>query len=215
MQRLKLNRLPDEYRLARIEAEKKGDATYKGRPCKKGHDGTRYLKGGCVECGTTRASQRYHEGVSSPKPNPTAQKSWRLKNREQTLWLGAKHRAQKNGREFAIEASDISIPDLCPVFGTPMVSPSLDRIDNNGGYVRGNISVISKRANTIKGAATLEELEAVVDYMRRNLATVSPSSGEPDPDPASERLTTVSRPNDSADGEPAREGGRRNTKTAQ
>lgn len=41
---------------------------------------------------------------------------------------------------------------------------SLDRIDNSKGYVRGNVMVISLRANAIKNNATAEELTAVAAY---------------------------------------------------
>lgn len=37
-------------------------------------------------------------------------------------------------------------------------SPSLDRIDNDIGYVKDNIWVISQRANQMKGDASKEEL---------------------------------------------------------
>lgn len=66
---------------------------------------------------------------------------------------------------------------ICPVFGTPiskasegrgsMHSAHLDRIDPNGGYVYGNVAWISGRANRIKYDATIEELSAIISYMKR------------------------------------------------
>jgi hypothetical protein len=44
-------------------------------------------------------------------------------------------------------------------------SPSLDRIVPELGYVKGNVRVISDRANRIKRDATLEELRAIVKYV--------------------------------------------------
>ena len=86
--------------------------------------------------------------------------------REKRLWSAAKSRANRKGREFSIELSDIVIPDTCPVLGTPMVGPSLDRIDSSKGYVKGNVRVISKRANTLKNNATIEELELVLKDLK-------------------------------------------------
>lgn len=79
----------------------------------------------------------------------------------------ARLRASRNGRAFAIDLSDISIPDVCPVLGTAMLQPSLDRIDSSRGYVPGNVRVISLRANTLKNNATVEELELVIADLRK------------------------------------------------
>jgi hypothetical protein len=83
------------------------------------------------------------------------------------MYWGAKHRAQAAGLPFEITVEDIKIPEFCPVFGTPIERPSLDRKVNNAGYVPGNIEVISDRANRLKSDATLEEIEAILEYMRR------------------------------------------------
>jgi hypothetical protein len=84
-------------------------------------------------------------------------------------------RAKAKGLVFDITVADISIPKRCPILGIPLVvgdgtatdnSPELDRINNSRGYVRGNIHVISRRANRIKNDATLTELEKIASYLR-------------------------------------------------
>lgn len=83
------------------------------------------------------------------------------------MWKLAKDRATKYGYEFNLEESDIVIPEVCPILEVPIVlgekdnyeyTPSLDRIDNSKGYVKGNVQVISKKANSMKNSATKEEL---------------------------------------------------------
>jgi hypothetical protein len=87
-----------------------------------------------------------------------------------------KRRAKLKGIPFNLVVEDIFIPEVCPVFGTPLVkhvgkfnddSPSLDRIIPAKGYVRGNIAVMSYRANRIKCHATLEDLRAIVRFMEQ------------------------------------------------
>lgn len=85
---------------------------------------------------------------------------------EERLYWFARSRAKKKGIEFNLTVEDIEIPEVCPVLGTPMKSPSLDRFDNSRGYTPDNIRVISTRANMIKSDSTLEELERIVAYMR-------------------------------------------------
>lgn len=92
----------------------------------------------------------------------------------------AKHRALRTGLEFSITESDIVIPNVCPVFGVPLAfgavrgepmnySPSIDRIDSSKGYIKGNVWVISTRANRLKSDATLNELELLVGALRSKL----------------------------------------------
>jgi len=98
------------------------------------------------------------------------------KGKATMLFLAARGTAKTKGLEFSIDHSDVVIPTHCPVFGTPLDCaaghraanlPSLDRIDNTKGYIKGNVWVISWRANRIKQDASLEELELLVRAVKR------------------------------------------------
>jgi hypothetical protein len=91
----------------------------------------------------------------------------------------ARRRARIDGRPFSITIEDLlPLPERCPVLGTLINysgtgargfvndCPSIDRFDPAKGYVPGNVRVISWRANRIKSDASLEELEAVLRYMK-------------------------------------------------
>jgi hypothetical protein len=89
----------------------------------------------------------------------------------------ARLRAATKGFEFNIDEGDVVIPKVCPVLGLELTvgrgapgpcSPSLDRMDNSLGYVKGNVRVISNRANSLKSDATIEELRAVLAYVEAN-----------------------------------------------
>lgn len=101
---------------------------------------------------------------------------WRIRNPEKTLLAAAKRSARVAKVPFNLVIADIVIPDACPVLGLPLSrgegirtgnSPSLDRLKPHLGYVKGNVMVISWRANRIKCDATFEELAAVADFYRR------------------------------------------------
>jgi hypothetical protein len=96
------------------------------------------------------------------------------------LWRLAKIRARLRGLSFDIEVSDVCIPEFCPVLGIALrwgcgkrqmdESPTLDRVIPERGYVKGNVAVISWRANRLKSDATLAELLAIARYVRSALA---------------------------------------------
>ena len=105
-------------------------------------------------------------------PNPHSQLN------EYKLYQAAKTRAKRDGLPFDITYQDVIIPAHCPVLGIelePCVgthgpsdnSPSIDKIIPELGYVKGNIQVISFRANTIKRDATAEELRKVLQYVEQ------------------------------------------------
>jgi hypothetical protein len=91
------------------------------------------------------------------------------------LW-SAMGRAKKSGVPFDLEVSDITIPELCPALGIPLFqsgkkgpcpnSPSLDRIRSELGYVKGNVVVLSHRANVIKQNASFSELQRIADWVK-------------------------------------------------
>lgn len=92
------------------------------------------------------------------------------------LISAAKIRAKSQGVPFDLTVEDIIIPDCCPVLGIPLRvgdgykthnSPSLDKFIPKLGYVKGNVHVISDRANTLKSNGTVEEFEKILEYMRR------------------------------------------------
>lgn len=99
---------------------------------------------------------------------------WRQeKGPEYRLWKQAKDRAKRQGLEFQIDISDVVIPEVCPILLTPFTlmaqkwsatSPSLDRVDTSKGYVKGNIAVISARANACKSNLTQEEIGRLFTY---------------------------------------------------
>jgi len=83
--------------------------------------------------------------------------------------MNAKSRARSLGVEFNLEYEDVFIPTHCPILGTEFVlgeanyyeySPSMDRMDPTKGYIKGNVKIISLRANRMKSNATKEELIA-------------------------------------------------------
>jgi hypothetical protein len=87
-----------------------------------------------------------------------------------------KYRAAASGIPFNLDRSDITIPSHCPILGIELHwnkgkgyhpdSPSVDKINPMLGYTKGNVRVISARANLLKNDATVEELTKVLEDLR-------------------------------------------------
>lgn len=108
------------------------------------------------------------------KKNESAKKSYKTRRKNDPNWvrfLDARQRANKTGMEFDIEFNDLVWSEICPVYGIPLDSrdrdhtPSMDRVDNAKGYIKGNVRIISVKANTKKNSSSLEELKLIVKYM--------------------------------------------------
>lgn len=99
-----------------------------------------------------------------------------LEKPESFILQSAKSRAKARNLDFNLELSDIIIPEFCPILGIKLErggqifnSPSIDRIDPLKGYIKGNIRIISQRANTMKNDASIKEMqtfcENIIKYM--------------------------------------------------
>jgi len=87
--------------------------------------------------------------------------------------------AKKRNIHFDLTTADIDdlgIPLTCPILKIPIFfhrghvkddSISFDRIDSSKGYIKDNIVIISYRANKLKSDATLEEMEAIVEFYQQ------------------------------------------------
>jgi hypothetical protein len=100
-------------------------------------------------------------------------------NRLKNTLVNARRRAQIDGRLFSITIEDLlPLPEYCPVLGILLNyngtkkrgfvndCPSIDRFNPAKGYVPGNVRIISWRANRIKSDASIEELEAILRYLK-------------------------------------------------
>ena len=100
-------------------------------------------------------------------------RNYRKENIEKRLLLGARTRSKELNLDFNIDLEDIIVPELCPILNVPMVlktrhAPSLDRINPNKGYIKGNVWVISRKANVMKNDATSEELRSFSEWVNRS-----------------------------------------------
>ena len=103
-------------------------------------------------------------------------KEWRKSDiyaRMREKFRSKKSRTYKT--DFTIEFGDIEFPTHCPILGIELDyyadsmrdnSPSFDRVDPSKGYVKGNVAIISMRANRIKNNGTAEEHEKIAAFMR-------------------------------------------------
>ena len=104
--------------------------------------------------------------------NPRREIIKRARNaRNSACMRGAKH----NAWESTITENDLDWPTHCPVlpwielhypgrYRHDPAGASLDRIDNEEGYVPGNVRVIRLRANLLRKDSTYEELRSLADF---------------------------------------------------
>ena len=132
----------------------------------------------CKNCNQARASAWYAKNYPSKRSEYVERV---VKNRKNNpiaqLLRSAKARAKQRGIEFLITKDDLNWPETCPVFGFNLNyggngtkkpdhnSASLDRINNSLGYIKGNVAVISYRANTLKRDGSLDELRKIIEWM--------------------------------------------------
>lgn len=95
---------------------------------------------------------------------------------EEFLLRRAEESAKARGLTFNLTIDDIHLPESCPLLDILMFfdsenprhdgTPSIDRIDNSKGYVKGNVWIISRKANVMKNDASLEELATFAENVQ-------------------------------------------------
>ena len=95
-------------------------------------------------------------------------KLYRDKNKAQYIYTATRRKAKSENIPFNLEISDIIIPEYCPILEIKLEifeskdnlnGPSIDKIIPNLGYIKGNIRIISRKANMMKLNASPEELK--------------------------------------------------------
>jgi len=106
----------------------------------------------------------------------------------QDLLTGVRKRAKKRKLDFSLRTKDIRklLSSHCPILGIKYelnktglkwgnkkgqnnwaTSLSVDRIDNNKGYIQGNIILVSSMANAIKNQATPDQIQEVATFYKK------------------------------------------------
>ena len=146
-----------------------------------------YFRGFNMICTKCKCEfQSYDKGKNSYcKPcKAEYMKGWYKKanfNEEQRLLIkksrmvqSARKRSVRFNVPFDMCRDDFEIPSTCPALGILMPnnnkiiqynSPTIDRIIPELGYIKGNIVVISMKANLIKTNATYKEIRSVSDWL--------------------------------------------------
>lgn len=114
-------------------------------------------------CYAQDRNKEYYKKLKLSKPIPS---------HAMHMWTETKKKCKYKNIAFDIQVADIKIPEECPILGISFCyekwseyAPSLDRVNPKLGYIKGNICVISKRANRLKQDCLLEELQKLVDYV--------------------------------------------------
>lgn len=90
----------------------------------------------------------------------------------------AKFMSGRRNIYFNLKYTDFEIPEYCPILNIKLTymsesngnDPShatIDRIDNSIGYVKGNVIVISRLANSMKNCASFKEINLFCTNMKK------------------------------------------------
>jgi hypothetical protein len=141
----------------------------------------------CKSCNMTKIAKEFSYLKIKDKKLTTAEhsKKYRDKNKDDDVFRLKKLLQQAVSRAGKRNlVCDLTIEDLvdlfpkdkkCPVLGIDLFwgtgsdrwnSPSIDRLDAKGNYTKENIMIISWRANKLKSDASVDEIEAVLKYMK-------------------------------------------------
>lgn len=141
----------------------------------------------CKKCGKEKDCNSFskHKGcrsgydISACKHCKRSVRDWSKVPLQKRIYNRIKSRCSKNNIEFNLELEDIIIPEKCPILNKPFVygdtnwTYSVDRINNSKGYIKGNIQIISNRANRLKGDFTINEFQKITNYLEGNACEIN------------------------------------------
>lgn len=131
----------------------------------------------CKHCKEPRTEFRLATSRICLKCHNRHKVAWMKARPKLRMFTLAKHRAKRDGIPFDLTMEDFEIPTHCPVFGFPLVhgrggmgrnrpdSPTLDKIIPALGYIKGNVAVISNKANRMKNDGTSADLRIIADWI--------------------------------------------------
>lgn len=154
----------------KCKVEKELDEFYNAKGFK---DGKTYECKLCMSFYRNKNKEKNRQyAASRQKNNPEKVRElnneyWARLDTAKKLVRQAKQRSKRKGIPFNLVEADLIIPTQCPLLEVPFIlgkkfnyqyTYSLDRIDNSKGYIKGNVQVLTMKANNMKNSATLEEL---------------------------------------------------------
>jgi hypothetical protein len=125
----------------------------------------------------------------NPSVSAAANKRYREKHKGSlTLHVrrmigSSKRRAAEKGWDFNLDKDYIKsiwpLDNCCPILGIPFdmlsasvknkAGPSLDRVDSTKGYIKGNVAIISWKANSIKNEGSAEEHQLIASWITEQI----------------------------------------------
>ncbi len=173
--------LPDGQRAAKTESERRYIARLQQEPEKY----AAYLARRRA-WRVARMADPVKRAARNARDKPRNLEAQRRRFRDVNRWPQAalvklRSRCKKSGVPFNLTVEDLQIPDVCPALGIPFVlgagnqwrgdaNPSIDRLRPELGYVKGNVKIISWRANNLKNNCTqARELRLVAEYIVKYL----------------------------------------------
>jgi hypothetical protein len=119
---------------------------------------------------------------------PMCQGERHKSNPRHYILMRIKESAKRRGQVFNLTVDDIVIPERCPILDIPIEpiasggfgsgrgartnsdnGASVDRLDPNKGYVKGNVWVISNKANRMKQDLSVEMLKLMAERVNQQI----------------------------------------------
>ena len=144
--------------------------------------GRRVVPTRCVKCGKKEPKEKANIINKRANCSCESQVALGLSNTPLgRMFHASQARSKKEGWEYNLTIEyliELGIPETCPCLGIPLNkeikersenSPALDRIDNNKGYIKGNVWIISDRANRLKNDGNADELMKIALAVQKRL----------------------------------------------